>query len=115
MELFEYVGRKDRRVKVRGLWADLSEIEAAVREMDAVADAVAISVGAEAGVERLCVFIVPAQDAEPPSSGEVRRWVAQQTASHMAPADVRRLNEIPRLANFKPDLVRLRSLLDSTA
>ena len=40
--LFEYIGRQDRKVKVRGLWADLSEIEAALRMLEGVSDAAAI-------------------------------------------------------------------------
>ena len=41
--LFEYIGRKDRKVKVRGLWADLSEIEAVLRMLEGVSDAAVIA------------------------------------------------------------------------
>jgi acyl-coenzyme A synthetase/AMP-(fatty) acid ligase len=102
--LFEYVGRKDRRVKVRGLWADLSEVEAVIRGMAGVADAVVVS----ADREGLVAFIEPLEGGEPPSAVEVRRAVAARTADHMVPAEVRITGAIPRLANFKPDLRRLR-------
>jgi hypothetical protein len=43
----------------------------------------------------------------------VRRVVAKETAEHMVPAALHVLDFIPRLANFKPDLVRLRALMAS--
>jgi len=108
--LFEYVGRKDRKVKVRGLWADLSEIEAALQMMQGVADAAAIAENENTPNEQLVAFIVMAPGVRPPSASDVRRAVARETAEHMAPAIVRVLDFIPRLANFKPDLMRLSSL-----
>jgi acyl-coenzyme A synthetase/AMP-(fatty) acid ligase len=109
--LFEYVGRKDRKLKVRGLWADLSEIEAALRMIDGIADAAAIAENENTPDERLVAFIVMSPGAARVSAAEVRRAVAHQTADHMAPAAVHVLDSIPRLANFKPDLMRLRSML----
>jgi acyl-coenzyme A synthetase/AMP-(fatty) acid ligase len=113
--LFEYVGRKDRKVKVRGLWADLSEVEAVLRMMDGVTDAAAIAENENTPKEQLVAFIVMAPSARAPSVTEVRRAVARETADHMAPAVVHVLDFIPRLANFKPDLMRLRSLSHGVA
>ena len=110
--LFEYVGRIDRKVKVRGLWADLGEVEAALKSIDGVADAVVISETDGTQEERLAAFIVMAPGTTPPSRGAVRRAVAKETADHMAPAALHVLDSVPRLANFKPDLVRLRTMLD---
>jgi acyl-coenzyme A synthetase/AMP-(fatty) acid ligase len=108
--LFEYVDRKDRRVKIRGLWADLGEIEVAIRSMDSVFDVAVIAAAEPSAAERVCAFIVMKTGATPPSLGAVRRAVAEQTAEHMAPEDVVVLETIPRLANFKPDMVRLKAL-----
>jgi acyl-coenzyme A synthetase/AMP-(fatty) acid ligase len=108
--LYEYVGRKDRKVKVRGLWADFGDVEAALRSMDGVADAVVISAGENTQDERLSAFIVMTDGAAPPSASTMRRTVAKETAEHMAPAELHVLTSIPRLANFKPDLVRLRAM-----
>ena len=108
--LFEYVDRKDRRVKIRGLWADLGEIEAAIRSMDGVADVAVMAAAEPSAAERVCAFIVMEAGEAPLSPGAVRRAVAEQTADHMAPEDVVVLESIPRLANFKPDMVRLKAL-----
>jgi acyl-coenzyme A synthetase/AMP-(fatty) acid ligase len=112
--LFDYVGRKDRRVKVHGLWADLGEIETAVMGLDAVAEAVVVCADEGAPHERLVAFVVCRSDAPAPAAADVRRVVAEQTAAHMVPEEVRMVDAIPRLPNFKPDLVRLTSLSRSS-
>jgi acyl-coenzyme A synthetase/AMP-(fatty) acid ligase len=111
--LFEYVGRKDRRAKIRGLWADLGEVEAALRTLENVDDVVVITAGEEEAGERLVAFIAPSAGRDAPSPGDVRRRVAEQTAEHMAPSEILFVHAIPRLANFKPDLVRLKGLAGS--
>src|SRR5262249_20057094 len=107
--LFEYVGRSDRKVKIHGLWADLGEVEAALRTITGVTDAVVIA-GENDAPERLVAFIVFAQGVAPPPLGVVCPAVARETAEHMAPAEIHVLDVIPRLTNFKPDLVRLRAM-----
>jgi acyl-coenzyme A synthetase/AMP-(fatty) acid ligase len=113
--LFEYIGRQDRKVKVRGLWADLSEIEAALRMLEGVTDAAAIVENENTPSEQLVAFIVMAPGLQAPSAADVRRAVARETADHMAPAVVHLLDSIPRLANFKPDLMRLKALSNEAA
>lgn len=107
--LFEYVGRGNRQVKIRGLWADLGEIEAAFRSIEALADVVVITASHDGRGEgdRLVAFIVAEPGAQLPSVSQMRRHVAARTAEHMTPGDIRVLQAIPRLANHKPDLVRL--------
>jgi acyl-coenzyme A synthetase/AMP-(fatty) acid ligase len=111
--LFEYIGRNDRKIKIRGFWADLGEIEAALRTIDGVTDAVVLSVADDARDDQIAAFIVMAPGAEPPSLSAVRGTVAKETADHMAPATLHVLDSIPRLANFKPDLVRLTAMSGS--
>ncbi len=108
--LFEYVGRKDRKTKIRGLWADLGEVEAVLRSIDGVADAVLITTSDAAGAERLTAFVVLTPGSPSPSVATIRTAVAQQTAEQMVPAEIRFLDGIPRLANFKPDLMSLRAM-----
>ena len=108
--LFEFVERKDRRIKIRGLWADLGEVEAALLSIEGVLQAVAADVGDAQGEGKIGAFLVMAEEAEAPTLAAVRKAVALDTAEHMAPAIIWILEEIPRLPNFKPDLRRLRLL-----
>ncbi len=113
--LFEFVGRRDRQVKIRGLWADLGEVEAALRAAEGVVDAVVV---AKLGGGRLrqsgglqppwIILHFATKGRRSPSAAAV---ATASTAEHMAPAEIRALDEIPRLANYKPDLVRLDAML----
>jgi len=105
--LFEFVGRKDRQVKIRGLWADLGEVEAALRNLDAVIDVAVVAVRRPGEGDRLVAFLVLENGVMPPSLGAVRQVVGAATAEHMAPTEIHYLSRIPRLPNFKLDLVRL--------
>ena len=107
--LFEYIGRSNRQVKIRGQWADLGEIEAAFRSIEAVDDVVVIAAARDGQGEgdRLVAFVVTRAGAELPTIAQMRRHVAARTAEHMTPGEIRAVVAIPRLANHKPDLVRL--------
>jgi len=109
--LVEFVGRLDRQVKIRGLWADLSEVEAALREAPTVEDAVVTVYSRPGKPDGLAAFITLKPDSQAPALGDLRRQVRTATAEHMAPERIEILATIPRLANFKPDLVRLDTLL----
>lgn len=108
--LFEFLGRADQMVKIRGLRVDLGEVEAALRALPGVADAVAVVHIREGETDRLVAFVAPAPGATLPPEAEMRRSVGAATAAHMAPSEVRVLPTIPRLYNHKADLVRLRAL-----
>jgi len=110
-KLFEFVGRKDRQVKIRGLWADLGEVENALMDVDNVADAVVIVRSAPGQPDALAAFITLADPTIPFDRAAARRTVRAATAEHMIPAEIRLLQTIPRLANFKPDLQRLDAVL----
>ena len=108
--LFEYVGRSDRRLKVRGIWADLGEVEAAVRMIDGIEDVAVISASDNLGHEKISAFIAMKEGFTAPTLSAIRQVVAKETADQMAPTGLYVLNSIPRLANFKPDTVRLRAM-----
>jgi len=113
-KLFEFVGRRDRQVKIRGLWADLGEIESVLRATDNVDDAVVVVRTVPGAADTLAAFITLADPTLPPELSDLRRAVAAGAAEHMVPSDIRVLSEIPRLANYKPDLQRLDAMLQDT-
>jgi acyl-coenzyme A synthetase/AMP-(fatty) acid ligase len=109
--LFEFVGRRDRQVKIRGLWADLTEIEGVLRAQDSVAEAVVVVKSAPGASDTLVAFVTAADPGAPIDASVLRRAVAVSVAEHMTPSQVRVLESIPRLANYKPDLTRLDAML----
>ena len=109
--LVEFVGRRDRQVKVRGQRADLGDIEAALHQHPEIADvAVIASPSTTAGDAIITAYCVPVDPAAPPDPASLRSLVAAETAPHMAPARFRFLDIIPRLPNYKADLVKLAAL-----
>lgn len=108
--LFDHIGRRDRQVKIRGLWADLGEIEVALRGCGGIADAVVDVMPGDDGTDRIIAFVAPDGADERPDLPQLRRAVSAATAEHMVPSAIHVLATIPRLANYKPDLVRLRAM-----
>lgn len=112
--LAEFAGRADRMVKVRGLQADLGEIEAALKSVPGVDDGVVVAQNRDGDSTALIAFAVPSPGATP-APATIRDAIAQQTAEHMVPHAVRFLDSLPRLHNGKPDLVRLAAMVDAAA
>jgi acyl-coenzyme A synthetase/AMP-(fatty) acid ligase len=110
--LYEFAGRRDRMVKVLGLRADLGEIEAMLMSMEGVADAAVVAHAREAEHTTLIGFVVTSPGS-PITHAEMRRRIAVGAAPHMAPSAIHRIDEIPRLHNGKPDLMRLKSLAET--
>lgn len=106
--LYEYIARRDRRIKIQGLWADLSEIEVAAQNIAEVEEAVAVIVDRAGQADQIALFVKTKAGHPPPAPGDVRLAIARSTAEHMVPADIRFIETIPRLPNYKVDLVALR-------
>jgi amino acid adenylation domain-containing protein len=94
---FEYIGRIDRQVKLRGFRVELGEVEAALLSHPAVAAA-----AVELRDERLVAHLVPARRAAP-SLDELRGWLAERLPGYMMPASFRSVAALPLTANGKLD------------
>jgi acyl-coenzyme A synthetase/AMP-(fatty) acid ligase len=103
--LAEFVGRRDRRVKIHGLRADAGDVEAALHRVAGIADC-AVVTRASAGDMAFVAYVVPGGSA-PLSPGAIRAALAGELPSHMVPAEIHLLDSLPRLSSFKPDLVAL--------
>lgn len=107
--LFEFVGRRDRQIKILGLRADPGEVEAILRKAPGVEDVVVIPRRTE-GEAVLIAYVRPLDLHAPPEPAALRQAVQAEAPPHMTPAEVRFLPLIPRLPNFKPDFVALDAL-----
>ncbi|MES4903985.1 MULTISPECIES: amino acid adenylation domain-containing protein [unclassified Streptomyces] len=98
---FQYVGRRDSMVKVRGHRIELGEIEAVLQSHDAVAEAAAVVVGHSIDAA-LVAFLVRAGDRDP-TLLDLKRHCAQRLPRHSIVDVVHTLPELPRTANGKVD------------
>jgi amino acid adenylation domain-containing protein len=98
----EFVGRVDRQVKLRGYRVELGEVEAALRELAEVREAVVEVRAGGAGNERLVAYVVAAGRAAL-SLTELRRVLSGRLPDYMLPAAFVLLEAWPVTANGKLD------------
>ncbi len=96
----EYLGRKDFRVKLRGEWVDVADVEAALLGVDGVREAAA-AVHGGADDARLVGYIVP--EGEAPTVSAVRRRLAATLPAVMVPSLFVVLQRLPLNSNGKLD------------
>ncbi|MGM1063122.1 amino acid adenylation domain-containing protein [Saccharothrix sp. Mg75] len=103
--VFEYLGRLDQMVKVRGHRVELGDIEAAIQTHPVVDRAVVVADGFGLDV-RLVAFlqVKPGSDV---TLASTRSWLAQRLPAYMSIDDVRVVPELPRTDNGKVDRLRL--------
>lgn len=98
-ESLTWVGRSDGQVKIRGHRVELGEVEAALRGIDGVEEAVAVPWPQTAsGADGLVAFVSPEADPE-----HIREHVARELPAYMCPRRVIALSELPHTLNGKLD------------
>jgi L-proline---[L-prolyl-carrier protein] ligase len=98
---YQYLGRRDGMVKVRGYRVETGEIEAVLQAHPGVADAAVLLSGA--GMDaKIVAHVVPA-GAAPPGLLELKRHCAAALPRHMIIDVVRTVRELPRTGNGKLD------------
>lgn len=104
--VFDYLGRDDDQVKLRGLRIELGEIETVLREHPAVADAAAAVDRSGPAGGRLIAYVVRAPDSEV-DDGQLRAHLAARLPPGMVPSGVEWLDRLPLTRNGKLDRSRL--------
>ncbi len=98
----EHVGRRDLRVKIRGVGVEIEGVEAVLGEHPGLLHA-AVSVRTdERGEPRLIAFIVPAGN-EVPTAAELRHHLQRRFPEPMLPSAFIPLVSLPRTLNGKLD------------
>ena len=103
--LYDFIGRKDNLVKLRGFRIELEEIEAALRRHPGILGAFVKKQVSPKG-EYLAAFISSA--AQPPSDEQIKGRLRESLPEYMVPSVIVRLEKFPLNANGKTD----RELLD---
>jgi hypothetical protein len=98
----EYLGRIDRQVKVRGVRIELAEIEGALAQHPAVAEA-AVGVDERRAGERALVAWWAARPGEGATAAELRGFLKERLPEPMVPSLFALLPALPRNASGKLD------------
>jgi acyl-coenzyme A synthetase/AMP-(fatty) acid ligase len=101
--LAEFIGRKDRQVKIRGLRVNPGEVEHALRRCQGVADAVVTGSHDDESGTSLVAYVVPSRPAGTSFVHDLQAAIANHLPGHMRPTHVHVVSEIPLLPSFKPD------------
>jgi acyl-coenzyme A synthetase/AMP-(fatty) acid ligase/thioesterase domain-containing protein/acyl carrier protein len=108
-DLLDRLGRKDRQVKIHGVRVELEGVETAVRRHPLVRDVGVLARTAGEGGTILVAY-VSAREGAPDGLLDELRESMRSAPQPMRPAIWYRLDEVPRLPNFKLDLRTLREL-----
>jgi len=99
---FEFIGRTDQQVKIRGKRVELGEIESVIKMHAKVRDAVVIAIAEAPEDPRLAAYLLP-ETAEEPSDEELRSFLEARVPGHMIPSHFVRLPKFPLTSNQKLD------------
>jgi acyl carrier protein len=97
---FEFLGRKDHQVKIRGLRVELGEIENCLRSCMGVNDAVVIEAIDANGEPYLCAYVVTNEGPEPET---LRDQLLVELPANMVPSVFVTLAALPLTLNGKVD------------
>ncbi|WP_316524147.1 non-ribosomal peptide synthetase [Kitasatospora brasiliensis] len=102
----EYLGRIDSQVKVRGFRVELEEIEATLRRLDGVREAVVVARGKDGAHHSLLACYVPVEGAVEPTREQLAAWLP----GHMLPDLLVPVTGFPHTLNEKVDRAALATL-----
>ena len=106
---FDFLGRRDRQVKIDGKRVEPGEIEDALRRSGAIANAVVSAARAPSGATVLTAYVTPSTASGDRSAlmSELRSRLVQSLPSHMRPSQIVVVEDFPLTSNGKVDLARL--------
>ena len=98
----EYVRRNDTQVKVRGYRIELDEIEAALRSLEQIEDAIVIVREDVVGDKRIVAYFIPASGASLTIT-ELRKLLRARLPAYMYPQYLITMDAFPTTPNGKYD------------
>lgn len=108
---YEYLGRIDDQVQVRGHRVEPGEVASVLTRRPDVAAAAVISIG-ESSELRLAAFCQP-HPSSTLDGEQLRSWLAEQLPAHMVPTFLLPIDALPFTTNGKVDRIALRALLST--
>jgi amino acid adenylation domain-containing protein len=101
---FEYLGRLDRQVKIRGNRVELPEIEDVLRNYAAITDVAVMAREDSSGHNYLCAYVVTGPET---NTEELRQLVLNQLPDYMVPSTFVIMESLPRTISGKVDVQAL--------
>jgi amino acid adenylation domain-containing protein len=109
--LYEFMGRRDHQVSLRGARIELGEVEAALQACPGVRNgAVIVRRSVDGQPEGLAAYVQPQAGIKGLAPRHLAAMLQQRLPAHMIPAEVFILDELPWLPNFKIDRLALERL-----
>ncbi|MEJ1298293.1 MAG: amino acid adenylation domain-containing protein [Candidatus Sedimenticola sp. (ex Thyasira tokunagai)] len=112
---FEYLGRTDFQVKVRGFRVELGEIESVLGQHEGVRECVVIARPDKSGEMILVAYIIPVDPGKHTDRMQLQIFVRDRLPVYMTPVAFVVLEELPLTPNGKVDRNALPSPAESTA
>ena len=97
---FEFLGRRDHQVKIRGVRIEIGEIEDVLRRHRLVKEAAVIDLEDVTGNKYLCAFVIMDHGAD---AGELREYLASHLPESMVPSVFVQTEAFPRTLSGKVD------------
>lgn len=104
--LLFFEGRQDGQLKLHGYRIEIGDIEANLRALDEVRDALVLPVDREGAVESLVAFVIPATplgESEFRAGRALRAALGTRLPAYMVPRTVRFMDAFPMTPNGKAD------------
>ncbi len=105
--ILEYKGRRDQQVKIRGFRIELKEVEAVIKRIPGVREAVVVEDRDQDQEKYLQGYFTSPEHLSP---NDVRKQIAGFLPAYMVPAQMLQVDAIPLLPNGKADHRALRNL-----
>ena len=105
----EFIGRKDRQVKLRGFRVELGEIEAQLAACAGVRDCAVVAQAQHGapGRQQLLAYYVPHDPADHPPAAALRTQLRTLLPDYMVPERYTAIDKLPLTANGKVDYTAL--------
>lgn len=107
---FDYIGRKDRQVKLNGQRVELGEITGAILESGYVTQAAVVAVRKDDGSMELCAFCET--DQQENIKNDVMTYLRKVLPVYMLPARLLGLQKMPMTATNKIDMQMLQKMAE---
>src|ERR1700747_2723434 len=102
--MYEFVGRVDQQIKIRGFRVELSEIESCLNSLPVVRESAVVLKTDAAGHSALIAFWIPANlQASSTSAETLREQLKRTLPDYMIPARLEMLAALPLTPNRKVD------------